>query len=234
MICPSCRKPYFFAVGDTIGKCKKCEKLAPISDIKYTNYHKNKYTNDNKFYARNLKTDPNMKWIFKQMDIHENDFILEIGCGVGDYCSELAKISYRTIGTDRSIDYAKNRFNLEFISMSGESICFKADTFDKIFCINVIEHLKYPEKLLSEIQRVLKRNGKLVLETANLNFFLHDYHFDETHLYEWTITEFKDLVSDYFEIMDAKKTSSMFKYYPYNLILTKVIKPDLTIICEKK
>lgn len=233
MLCPNCCKPYFFVLMNTTGKCKKCGYVAPITDIKYTNYQKNKYSNEDKFYERNSKTDPNMKWILKQMDIYDDDLILDIGCGVGDYCKELIKISSRVIGADIFVEYAKKRFKLEFIVMSAEMIGFKDNTFDKIFCINVIEHLRNPKKALSEIQRVLKPNGKFVLETANLKFFLHDYHFDETHMHEWVLKEFKEMVSDYFEILEAEKTSSMFKYYPYNLILTKFIKPDITIICKK-
>lgn len=49
----------------------------------------------------------------------------------------------------------------------------------------------------------------------------------------WNLEEFKAMVSDYFKILEARRTGSMFKYYPFNLIMTKLIKPDLTVICEK-
>jgi len=53
----------------------------------------------------------------------------------------------------------------------------KNKTFDYIFCIQVLEHLKKPQKVFEEFYRILKPNGLLFLST---NFFyqIHSAPYD--------------------------------------------------------
>ena len=168
------------------------------------------------------------------MNIKEEDKVLEIGCGVGDLSHELSTKSIHTIGVDISVRHAKLRFRtIDFMKVSGEYLSFKNNSFDKIICINVIEHLKYPHKLLTEIKRILKPEGKVLLQTPDINFFLHSMNYDETHMHEWTQKEFKYFVDRYFYTTLLNPPSSMFKYYPFNLILSHIIKPDITLLGVK-
>lgn len=41
---------------------------------------------------------------------------------------------------------------------------FKNETFDTIICMEVLEHVKDPRKVLSEIKRVLTKNGMAIIE----------------------------------------------------------------------
>jgi len=45
----------------------------------------------------------------------------------------------------------------------GEFIPFADDSFDVVFCTNVLDHTSNPEKVISEIFRVLNSSGRLVL-----------------------------------------------------------------------
>ena len=63
-------------------------------------------------------------------------------------------------------------------------------SFDLVICTEVLEHSKYPESILSEIHRVLKPNGTLILTTpfiypihgAPNDFRRFTPHFYEDHL----------------------------------------------------
>ena len=55
------------------------------------------------------------------------------------------------------------------IIATAEVLPFKNNCFDLIFAREVIEHLFYPDKFLSEVKRVLKNHGEMILTTPNLN-----------------------------------------------------------------
>lgn len=64
-----------------------------------------------------------------------------------------------------------NCTTLDMISignLENSKLPFKNDTFDMISCLEVIEHLYNADNILSEINRILKPNGILLLSTPNL------------------------------------------------------------------
>lgn len=235
MICPRCGKPYFFIETADQGKCLKCAHVSEFELPSYATYHLDMYAGNSKLYLRTLRTDPAMREVVRLLDLIYNDSILEIGCGVGDYCSEISHFCKGVIGIDISTQIAASRFkNIRFLRASAEKLAFRDNTFDKALCINVIEHVVDPLEMLLEIRRVLKPRGVLILITPNLNFFLHYLISDETHLCEWDKEGLEKLLIHYFDVIDVKPSASMFKYYPFNLILSKMIKPDLLAICKNK
>ena len=236
MICPKCQKPYFFIdkKNASLSSCLKCSYSADFKQPEYSNYHKDLYTA--KKYVRNIKTDPQMKQIIKSLDIHPMDNVLDIGCGVGDYTREIRNLTQKVTGLDISVKAAKNKYpDVNFNNYDCNApLPFPDNSMDKIVSINLIEHLVSFETFLSECQRVLKPGGKIALTTANLDFVLHDHFFDRTHVHEWTLSRFKNIISHYFSVQVLEKSSSMFNYYPLNFITTKFLKPDLLFIGTKK
>jgi len=236
MICPKCKKPYFFIdkKNTAVSSCLRCDNFENFKQPEYLNYHEDLYTV--KKYTRNIQTDPQMKQIIKSLDINPADTILDIGCGVGDYTKEIHNLTKKVIGLDISVKAAKNKYpDVYFTDCDcNASLPFPDNSIDKIVSINLIEHLIGHENFIFECQRVLKTGGKIALTTANLDFFLHDYFFDKTHVHEYTLSEFKNIVSQYFSIQVIEKSSSMFNYYPFNFATTKFLKPDLLFIGTKK
>jgi len=51
------------------------------------------------------------------------------------------------------------------INASGIKLPFNDESVDVVLCLDVIEHVREDDSLLSEIARVLKKSGKLVLTT---------------------------------------------------------------------
>ena len=100
--------------------------------------------------------------------------ILEIGCGAGLLCLELAKAAKMVVGIDIShfvLDFARTvqeylqYQNVSFQVGDAENLMFRDETFDLIVCSEVLEHLLAPEKALAEIRRVLKADGSVILST---------------------------------------------------------------------
>lgn len=50
----------------------------------------------------------------------------------------------------------------------GQALPFRDGTFDFVIATEVIEHVRYPYKLLREIRRVLKPSGRALLSTPNV------------------------------------------------------------------
>lgn len=130
---------------------------------------------------------------------NKTDKILDAGCGSGQITLRIADKCKSVI----SIDISKNAFkhwarkpkNVKQIKMNLEELRFKDNTFDKIICVETIEHLLHPEKALSEMYRVLKSGGLLSITYPNINFtavrkvertlHLRKYFPISEHLNEW-------------------------------------------------
>ena len=55
------------------------------------------------------------------------------------------------------------------IVCDGETYPFPVETFDKIMLRCILEHVKEPLKILNECKRILKPNGKIVIEGPFVN-----------------------------------------------------------------
>jgi len=93
--------------------------------------------------------------------------ILDLGCGRGAKISNLEKRG-NVIGIDISADFIKYCQQLfpkyVFKVMDGLNLEFSKDTFDEVYCQDVIEHVDNPDLLLKNISKVLKSNGTLYLD----------------------------------------------------------------------
>lgn len=235
MICPNCHKPYFFLPrNDTrTAVCERCQYIAPLQMPSYDAYHHQRYVT--KPYRRTEATDPQMKKIFRALAIQPDKQILDVGCGVGDYTVAGAKYSTQIIGMDQDITAARKKYPQCTFQQhdANQKLPFANETLDVILAINVIEHLVHFDQFLKECHRVLRPGGRIAITTANRSFVLHDFFYDPTHLHEWTLPQFKQLLEPFFELSVSEKSSSMFNYYPLNFITTTFLKPDLLFMGTK-
>jgi ubiquinone/menaquinone biosynthesis C-methylase UbiE len=116
-----------------------------------------------------------LEFAINLLPIKKGEMILDIGSGRGEMAHQLSKYGTEVYAIDYSINaiiIATERFGsedrLHFIQMDAKNLEFQDKYFDKIFMIDIVEHLN-PEELkmvLSEAKRVLKDNGALVIHTA--------------------------------------------------------------------
>lgn len=90
--------------------------------------------------------------------------ILEIGSGQGFNASVLAKNKNNKVyGIDLSkedILISRKRYpGITFHRMSAEKLIFQNNCFDEVYALDVLEHVDNLKKVLSEVSRVLKKNG---------------------------------------------------------------------------
>jgi SAM-dependent methyltransferase len=70
---------------------------------------------------------------------------------------------------------------------SAESIPVTDETFDIVLMTEVLEHLENPERVISEVQRVLKKDGHIVATMP----FLYPIHADPYDFQRWTPARLK-------------------------------------------
>lgn len=236
MICPACRKPYFFIdEREPAGaRCLRCGHRAPFVQPAYDNYHEELYTSGT--YRRDRRTDPQLRRILDCLAITRGERVLDVGCGVGDYTRAIAALTPDVTGLDLNVDAARRISpELSFREYDcNQPLPVASGTVDVVVSVNLIEHLVHHETFIGECARVLRPGGRIALTTANLDFFLHDRHFDRTHVREWTLPQFGHLMEGSFTTRVLEKSSGMFKWYPLNVLTTIVLKPDLLFVGSRK
>lgn len=89
--------------------------------------------------------------------------LLDIGCGNGNFTNSFIKLGYDTIGIDiETIFPSAIKVDLE-----KGNLPFESESFDYIFFRHTIEHIQNAEGILQECFRVLKKSGKLLIETID-------------------------------------------------------------------
>jgi SAM-dependent methyltransferase len=86
--------------------------------------------------------------------------VLDIGCSFGIILKSLS--SYVGYGVGIDIDrqlLSSGADKVSFVRADGEHLPFAAGSFDIVICNHVYEHTDDPEKMFSEIERVLTADG---------------------------------------------------------------------------
>lgn len=133
-------------------------------------------------------------------DIYQKK-VLDAGCGDGMFSSLLYKKGADVVGvdfSDKAITFAKTLLpSVNFVKTSIESLPFSNNSFDKIFLIETLEHFP-PEKIfqiLSELRRVLKNEGVLIITTPS-----HLLPKSPKHYQHFSEQSLKETLSNYFSI----------------------------------
>lgn len=133
---------------------------------KYDLYLRETIKNETSFYQQ-----------FNIVNVHDNDKILDFGCGPGSFLKYLTKkvpknvelfgCDINTITINKNIR-DKDLKNVKFrIIEKDKKLPYASNYFDVVYLLDVIEHTTKPEFMLLEINRVLKDSGKLVLNTPD-------------------------------------------------------------------
>ena len=99
-----------------------------------------------------------------------SDRVLEVGCGAGHLLARVP--AGRRVGVDLAhvlLQRARERLGVNVALAQGDAVelPFPPDTFERVYCSEVLEHLPDPPAALGEIRRVLKAGGVAVLSVPN-------------------------------------------------------------------
>lgn len=129
--------------------------------------------------------------------------VLDIGCGIGQYIPSMHRA--KVIGIDFSAEAlveAAERFPYaSFMCLDfSDGLPYDDQTFDIVFCSEVIEHMENPTTLVAEIRRVLLPGGVAIVTTPYLDSIPVDEHL-------WTFDE-----ADMRHLFSSFNDVGMFRY----------------------
>ncbi|WP_025742374.1 class I SAM-dependent methyltransferase [Aquimarina pacifica] len=135
-------------------------------------------------YNRTRKSDPYLFGrLYALLNPSINNTYLDIGCGTGNYTSQFANKGYQFIGIDPSEEMLKKarRQNQKstYILGKAEHLELATASIDGIIASLTLHHWQDLNQGFSELNRVLKPEGTMVIFTATPNqmkgYWLHHY-----------------------------------------------------------
>ena len=189
-----------------VKRCNNCNLLF-LSSIKHIDkdFYKNSgmrdYKNSKSIFDKWRKqtlTD-DLRRVDQFKSILKNKRVLDFGCGNGNFIqfsSNHSKIYGLEVDL-QSLKYIKREGYRIFESINEIPNDLK---FDNITLFHVYEHLSEPKKILDELYKVLKENGKIIIEIPNSNDALlsiynnedfRNFTFWSNHLYLYDHSNFK-------------------------------------------
>ena len=193
------------------------------------------------------------KTIVKMLDLNHEDILLDIGSGDGYWTNKFSALVKEVIGVDPtnellnlSMENYKNP-NLKFTFGKAEDLKFKDMSFSKVTSISTVEHFQDPIKGLSEMGRVLQKNGILSISVDSLSNENSKENFIKWHRKKHFVTkyftnsEITKILNDIDLIVDEKSTIGLFKckascrlreFFIKNTLLLTPIFPLFYFLCR--
>jgi 2-polyprenyl-3-methyl-5-hydroxy-6-metoxy-1,4-benzoquinol methylase len=166
-----------------------------------------------------------------------NGEALDIGCGTGDFLNELSRRGWKVKGIEPNKTARNNAINNFGLDVSDEQQLFKfgANGFDVITMWHVLEHVYNLDKHLSQIKKILRKDGRLIIALPNAdsmdaniykNYWAaydvprHLHHFNQASFkklmekYEFEIIKIKPMIFDsfYISMLSEKYKSGKINY----------------------
>jgi ubiquinone/menaquinone biosynthesis C-methylase UbiE len=111
--------------------------------------------------------------VMDTLEPRPGELLLDVGCGTGTMLAMMEAV-YGTRGV--GVDFSRGAVESAIACRRGESEFFTADalqlpfrdgSFDIVTTLSVLEHVSDPARMISEIGRVLKPGGRMLLHTAS-------------------------------------------------------------------
>ena len=147
--------------------------------------------------------------------------VVDIGCGRGYVAREMARKARHVTGVDQYVPDHSDDPKVSYYQCDLDGAEFPVDLsgFDQVFLLDIIEHLREPEKFLERLREAaVRRRPEIVLTTANVGFFVTRFMLlmgyfnygrkgilDRTHTRLFTFASLKELFEQAgYEVMEVK------------------------------
>jgi SAM-dependent methyltransferase len=135
-----------------------------------------------------------------------NGKAVDIGCGNGKFMRSMNSLGWKFEGVELNPLAVKacRSSGLRVFQGDLHAAAFENESFDLITARHVIEHIPNPANFMQEISRVLKKGGRLVIETPNSKalgrqWFGSDWYANDVprHLVLYCLTNLHTLATDH-------------------------------------
>jgi ubiquinone/menaquinone biosynthesis C-methylase UbiE len=109
-----------------------------------------------------------MELTLKLAEPKQGEKVLDIGVGTGIFACELMRYGADITGidvSDKMLEIAKSKGVGNVLIGNAESLDFADEAFDLVISITALEFIKNPEIAISEMVRVCKKGGRVVVGT---------------------------------------------------------------------
>lgn len=181
------------------------------------------------------------EWMYDRISPFCDGKILEIGSGIGnisEYFVRDKKNIHLTDIRDNYLDFLKNSFEnrveriekMDVVVDSFESD-FKDDlgTYDAVFALNVVEHIEDDHKAISNIYKLLKPTGKIIILVPAYQFLYNSFDKALEHYRRYNRKNLSELIhGNGFDIVkcDHFNFAGMFGWFLSGHILKKETIPS--------
>lgn len=101
--------------------------------------------------------------------------LLDVGCGngalLGLAMSRFEQVHGCDLAEKALREVTQKGVKTACADLNVGALPYKDDSFDCVTCLEVIEHVVDPLRLLRELHRVLRPHGRLVMTTPNIRYF---------------------------------------------------------------
>jgi len=160
---------------------------------------------------------------FVCLDLVVGKSVVDIACGEGYGSYLLAGSAESVIGIDiepECISHAKkkhNKDNLTFLLGSCDEISIDSQSVDIVISFETIEHHDKHEEMISEIKRILKPSGVLIISSPNrLTYSDIPNYQNPFHVKELYYDELSRLLNKYFKCIE---------FYGQKVVITSLVLP---------
>lgn len=107
--------------------------------------------------------------------IYYNGIVVDLGCGEAPYKEFICQYCNKYIG----VDWSKSLHNskADVISDLNKEINLQSEFADVVISFSVMEHLYNPQVFLNEAYRIIKHNGKLIIQIP-WQWWIHEEPYD--------------------------------------------------------
>tara|TARA_B100001057_G_scaffold317785_1_gene318022 strand:+ start:46 stop:921 length:876 start_codon:yes stop_codon:yes gene_type:complete len=154
----------------------------------------------------------------EKYDMSEKKVVLEIGCSSGNLINKIKeKEKYYYIGSDaikKQIEKLSNYHrDIPFIIFDLLKNPFKENFCNSLIMLNVLEHIKDDNEALIQANKILNKNGILIIEVPSGKFLYDDYDRKLLHFRRYNMREIvRKIENAGFKI--EKKTHLGFLIFP--------------------
>ncbi|MCV2499975.1 MAG: bifunctional 2-polyprenyl-6-hydroxyphenol methylase/3-demethylubiquinol 3-O-methyltransferase UbiG [Candidatus Lightella neohaematopini] len=143
------------------------------------NYNINDWWNINGNFRLLHKINPiRLRYIIMNVDDLNNKNVLDVGCGGGILSESMALEGANVTGIDinsKLINIARSHMSINKLKINYIQQTIKEHTnsyknmYDIITCMEVLEHINQPIKLINQCAKLVKPGGKVFFSTINRN-----------------------------------------------------------------